>query len=240
MGLTIHYKLSTQRPWSAEKVREWLEIMADYARLIGCASVGAVVPAHQEMEVTKRFHKVGRNYSARYIPIHAEEGWVLIIDVGEGCQPLALALCKYPSEWVCQHGHSMRRWYPTHISGEWQFGWFCKTQFAGKHGPAHFVRCHKSVVSLLDFCRKAGLDVAVQDEAGYWEKRDEAELMRVVCTSEAMLAAFGGLLKDKVETRPGRTITSPIFDYANFEHLEQEGWARFGDRFEALRKCLAP
>jgi hypothetical protein len=240
MGLTINYKLSTQKPWSSENVRDWLEIMADYARLIGCVSVGPVVSAQNEMEVTKRFHKVGRKYSTRFIPIHAKEGWVLIIDVGEGCQPLALGLCKYPCQWCCQHGHSMRRWYSTNISSEWQFGWFCKTQFAGKHGPAHFVRCHKSVISLLDFCRKAGLDVAVQDEAGYWEQRDEAELMKVVRTNEALLAAFGGLLKDMAETRRGRKISSLIFDYANFEHLEHEGWERFGNRFELLQRCLRP
>ena len=240
MGLTINYRLSTQKPWSSDNVREWLEIMADYARCIGCASVGPVVPAHKVSEVTKRFHKVGRNYSMRYIPIHPEKGWVLVIDVGEGCQPLALSLCKYPGMWRCAHGHSMFRWYATDFTPEWQFGWFCKTQFAGKHGPAHFIRCHKSVISLLDFCRKAGLDVTVRDEAGYWEKRDERELRDVLRRSEAMLAAFGGLLKDMTDSRRERKIMSPIFDYANFEHLEHEGWEHFGKFFAPLQKCARP
>ena len=80
MGLTIHYKLSTHKPWSSEDVREWLEIMADYARHIGCASVGPVVPAQKERDVTNRMHKVGRNHTTRYIPIPAEEGSVLLID----------------------------------------------------------------------------------------------------------------------------------------------------------------
>ena len=48
--------------------------MADYARHIGYASVGQVVPAHNEMDVIQRMHKVGRKYSARFIPIHAKEG----------------------------------------------------------------------------------------------------------------------------------------------------------------------
>ena len=45
MGITIHYQLSTQKKWTDENVREWLEIMADYARHLGCANVGPVVPA---------------------------------------------------------------------------------------------------------------------------------------------------------------------------------------------------
>ena len=161
----------------------------------------------------------------------------MIIDVGDGCQPLALSLCKYPGLWRCAHGHSSFRWYSTEITREWQFSWFCKTQFAGKHGPAHFVRCHKSVISLLDFSRKAGLEVTVKDEAGYWEKRDEAELMETLRRSEAMLAAFGGLLKDMTAKTRDREIKSPIFDYANFEHLEHEGWERFGKFFAPLQKC---
>ena len=52
-----------------------------------------------------------------------------------------------------------------------------------------------------------------------------------------MLAAFGGLLKDMTEKPGDREIKSPIFDYANFEHLEHEGWERFGKFFAPLQKC---
>jgi hypothetical protein len=240
MGLTISYKLSTREPWTSEGVCGRLEILSDYARHLGCVNVSPVIPASEQAEITDKLHTVGRGHARRYVPIRAAEGWVVVIDVGNGCQPLALGLCKYPSEWRCQHGHSWPRWHPTNISDEWQFSWFCKTQFSGKHGLAHFVRCHKSVISLLDFCRKAGLDVTVRDETGYWEQRGGTELIKVVRTSEALLAAFGGLLKDVAETRCGRKIASPIFDYANFEHLEHGGWERFGNRFELLRRCLMP
>ena len=236
MGITIHYRLATQQEWTDERVREWLEIVADYARHLGCASVGPVVPAYQLADVTAKLHKVGRDHTRRFVPINPTSGSVVAIDVGEGCQPLALALCKYPARWRCHHGRSMQRWHPTKISREWQFGWFCKTQFAGQHGAAHFLRCHKTVISLLEFCRKAGLDVTVQDEAGYWEQRDEAALAKSLRKSEALMAAFGGLMKDMADTPGGQTIASPIFDYANFEHLEQEGWECFGSHFEKLRK----
>jgi hypothetical protein len=237
MGLTIHYKLSTRELWKSEGVCGRLEILSDYARYLGCANVSAVVPASKQPEVTDKLHTVGRSQEKRHVPIHADEGWVVMIDVGDGCEPLALGLCKYPSRWRCQHGHSMRRWHPTNISSEWQFSWFCKTQFAGKYGPAHFIRCHKSVISLFDFCRKAGLDVTVRDEAGYWEQRDEGELIKTVRKNEALLAAFGGLLKDMTDSPRGRRVKSPIFDYANFEHLEHEGWERFGKFFAPLQNC---
>ncbi len=237
MGLIIHYQLSTQKSWSAENVREWLEIVADYARYLGCESVGKIEHAKMRPDVTEVWFEKATKLQPK--SAYAEDGWLITIHTGAGCEPTILGLCKYPRWRSAWNGH---RWadVPSGLPTGWTFSWFCKTQFAGKHGPAHFARCHKSVISLLDFCRKAGLEVAVRDEAGYWEKRDEAELTEVVRRNEALLAAFGGLLKDTVETRPGRKITSPIFDYANFEHLEQEGWERFGNRFEALRKCLTP
>jgi len=240
MGITIHYRLSTQQEWTDDNVREWLEIMADCAQHLGCANVGSVVPAHKLGDVTTKLHQVGRGHTRRFVPINPDSGSAVMIDVGDGCQELALALCKYPAMWRCHHGRSMQRWHPTKISREWQFSWFCKTQFAGQHGAAHFLRCHKTVISLLDFCKKSGVEVDVKDEAHFWEQRDEAALAENLRRSEAMMAAFGGLLKDMADTPDGATITSPIFDYANFEHLEQEGWAQFGSHFETLRKCATP
>ena len=130
--------------------------------------------------------------------------------------------------------------YPTKISGEWQLGWFCKTQYAGRHGEAHFIRCHKTIISLLDFCRKAGLNVTVQDEAGYWDDRNDVALLKSLRTSEALLAAFGGLLKDMTGKLADRKVESPIFDYPNFEHLEHEGWERFGKLLALLEKAAPP
>ena len=49
------------------------------------------------------------------------------------------------------------------------------------------------------------------------------------------MAAFGGSLKDMAEAIGDRTIKSSIFDYANFEHLEHEGWQRYGLSLAPLR-----
>ena len=236
MGLTIHYKLSTQKEWSSEAVRGWLEIVGDYARHLRCKSVSAIQNAVMRPDVTEvRFEKATKLQPKS---AYAEDGWLITVHTGDGCQPTMLGLCKYPRTRLGWTGH---KWadVPSGLPRGWTLSWFCKTQFAGQHGPAHFLHCHKSVISLLDFCRKAGLEVSVRDEAGYWEQRDESELLTTLRRSEAMLAALGGLLKDTVDTGGGQMITSPIFDYANFEHLEHEGWERFGGHFAALKKGLS-
>jgi len=234
MGLTIHYQLSTQSDWTEEEVFARWEIIGDYARHLGCDNVGDVLPAHKRQDVTDKLHRIGRGLDVRWVAIHARVGWILPIEIGKGCEPFMLALCRYPGRWQCQHGHSMKRWHPTKISADWQFSWFCKTQFAGQFGLAHFLRCHKTVISLLDFCRKAGLDVTVQDESDFWEDRNEQRLIKSIQQNEALMAAFGGLIKDTVEKKRGHKVHSPIFDYHNFEHLEHEGRRRFGKMFTAL------
>ncbi len=236
MGLTIHYQLDTQADWTDEEVRARLEVLGDYARHLGCDNVGEVLPAHKRQDVTDKLHQIGRGLDVRWVAIHAHGGWILPIEIGAGCEPFMLALCCYPSRWKCRHGRSMHRWHPTKISANWQFSWFCKTQFAGRHGLAHVIRCHKTVISLLDFCRKAGLDVAVRDESDYWADRDETRLVKTIKRNEALMAAFGGLIKDVAEKKRGHTVRSPIFDYYHFEHLEHEGWQRFGDVFSSMFK----
>jgi hypothetical protein len=234
MGLTINYKLSAREDWPSAKVRQWLEIIADYARHLGCESVGDIQDAVMRPDVTEvRFEKAAKLQKKS---AYAEEGWLITIQTGDGCEPLILGLCKYPQSRSAWNGHRSTA-VPSGLPHGWTFAWFCKTQFAGKHGPAHFVRCHKSVISLLDFSRKAGLDVTVQDEAGYWENRDEGALLTVLRRNEAMLAAFGGLLKDMTDKTRGPKIKSPIFEYADFEHLEHEGWERFGKYFAPFKNC---
>ena len=42
-----------------------------------------------------------------------------------------------------------------------------------EYGGIHnFVRCHKSIVALLDFADKLGVLKSVYDLGGYWETRD--------------------------------------------------------------------
>jgi hypothetical protein len=96
---------------------------------------------------------------------------------------------------------------------------FCKTQYASGHGLDHFLRCHLSVVRLLDHAKELGILASVNDEGGFWEKRDVKALAQQVGEWNQSMAAFVGQLKDMF----GGDFKAPITKYPDFEHLEAKG-----------------
>ena len=36
----------------------------------------------------------------------------------------------------------------------------------------NFLRCHVSIIAILDFAKQIGFEVKVNNEGGFWEKRD--------------------------------------------------------------------
>ncbi len=93
------------------------------------------------------------------------------------------------------------------------------------------------MISLLDFWRRLGVGVEVNDEGGYWESRSVEKLREELRGYDRLVAAMSGVLKD---AGGGLPVQSPIFDYANFERLEHEGWQEFGGDMERLREGLRP
>jgi hypothetical protein len=61
-----------------------------------------------------------------------------------------------------------------------------------------------------------GLRVRVSDEGKYWELRDREALVRELQSYNELIAGFGGELKDAY----GASVSGPIFQFGNFEHLE--------------------
>ena len=99
---------------------------------------------------------------------------------------------------------------------------FCKTQYASAHGDDHLLRCHGSLVALLDAAVELGFDVDVHDETGYWQSRDPRQLAESVAGMNRLVARFAGALTDAVRDAGGdsRTITGAIFEHPDFERLE--------------------
>jgi hypothetical protein len=107
----------------------------------------------------------------------------------------------------------------------WWWRAFCKTQYASapQHGGVeNFVRCHVALVRLLDRAAELGLTIKVLDEGKYWDDRSGELLMREIGQWNELIAGFGGKLKDAL---PG-SVSGPIFEFPNFEHLEARGAAR--------------
>ena len=135
---------------------------------------------------------------------------------GEGCESSNFGLCEYPAE--VETGEGMWR---TGIAG-WRWHSFCKTEYSSNPdcgGVPHFLQCHLTVIALLDRAKKLHCLGKVDDEGGFWEKRDMQALVRQVGTSNEMLAAFGGLLKDL----SGEGTEMAIGQFPDFEKLEALG-----------------
>ena len=110
---------------------------------------------------------------------------------------------------------------PPSLAPEWFWHHCCKTQYASVVSWDHLIRCHLSLVALLDYAIERGIDVVVRDEGHYWETRDTASLVSEVDYMNKVVAALAGRLGDAIE-RTGHTVGAPIFEHREFEHLEME------------------
>jgi hypothetical protein len=111
--------------------------------------------------------------------------------------------------------------------GGWSWRSFCKTQYASDPaygGVVNFLRCHISVIALLDRIRLlGGCGVRVRDEGEYGGcggKYNPDELVKQVVSYNELVASVAGTLKDSCY---GELISSPILGFSNFEQLEFRG-----------------
>ena len=234
MGLTIHYKLSVTKNLSSAVVCELAERTALYARKIRCAEVGEVLRADGDEKLAPLFVQVGKPEDCCFGNVAPKRGWLVEVWPGEGCESATFGLCQYPRRIPFRAGSVS-----TGFEGGWLLKGFCKTQYAGEHGWEHFLKCHRQIISLLDFWRDLGVSVEVTDEGEYWETRSVEKLKSKLQQYDGLIAAMGGMLKDLPGESGGNLkVESPIFDYAHFERLEHEGRQEFGSQVEQLRKTV--
>lgn len=138
---------------------------------------------------------------------------------------------------------------PTKLAG-WRWRSFCKTQYASDPqcgGVPNFLRCHISVVTLLDRMAKLpGLKTTVDDEGKYgpsvysddWKEAHDAgrkptyrrhkgqynpaALAKEVGEWNTMVAGFAGALSDAL-AGTGINLEAPIKDFQDFERLAFTG-----------------
>lgn len=212
MGLTIHYKFSVTKHLASAVVRELADRTALYARKIGCAEVSETLRATSDEKLAPLFAQVGKPEDCCFGHVALKRGWLVEVWPGEGCESALFGLCQYPRRVLSRTGN---------VSIGYEDGWllkgFCKTQYAGEHGWEHFLKCHRQIISLLDFWRELGVMVEVTDEGEYWETRSEEKLRNKLQQYDGLVAAVGGMLKDMPNDSGGSlSVESPIFDYANF------------------------
>jgi hypothetical protein len=138
---------------------------------------------------------------------------------------------------------------PTGKSG-WSWGSFCKTQYASDPecgGAPNFLRCHISVITLLERIKKLpGIRVKIKDEGKYGPscystdyeeayaagrkptyrrhkgKYDPKALAKEVGGWNEMIAAMAGAFNDAAKAA-GQSVVSPITSFPDFESLEFRG-----------------
>jgi hypothetical protein len=197
-----------------------------YSRELGCADVSKPLYPFQVPGYSELFVRVN---DSCFGGVPARAGWLVEVWPGEGCESAHFGLCQYPRQAPYQLPNGRTGWTSTGYRRGWLFKGSCKTQYASEHGWDHFLRCHKMILSILNFWREMGVSVEVRDEGGYWETGSEEKLRAALDGYNGLIAALAGAFKDAGEAlgKPG-AIESPIFARADFERLEARGWRELG------------
>ncbi len=233
MGLTIHYQLHSDTR-SAKEARRLVEELRKRALDLPFAEVGEVVELKGD---ACQFDRYGQDHPHRWLLVQAGQyverehihysvmpKHVVAFSAwpGEGCEEANFGLCIYPGVLDITDPRTGRaRKLRTGLKG-WCWSSFCKTQYASNAeagGVPNFLRCHLSVVRMLDHAKKLSILAKVSDEGDYWEKRDIKALAQEVGEWNEMIAAQAGQLKDLL----GDKVEAPITQFPDFEHLEARG-----------------
>ena len=249
MGLTIHYQLKAKGTEAA--ARKLVETLHQAAHDLPFKEVGDVVDLKgdqcdydsrdkddplrwlliQAQGSVSLSHLPGESeYSSRRVSptrLIAFTAWP-----GEGCEESNFGLCQYPAEIIDPRHGKLK----TKLSG-WRFSAFCKSQYSSDPqcgGVPNFLRCHLTVIAMLDRAKHLGCLDSVSDEGGFWEQRNIEALVKKIGSRNEMIAAFGGRLKDVL----GDGVEMPIAEYPNFERLELAGQQQLPPGIEQLARLI--
>ena len=253
MGLTIHYSFKTRG--SARHARNLIASLHQAAQDLSFRELGGVVElsgkdcdfSQRDRDDPLRWMLCQAEGSVRVKDTHRAvagqtgDSWLSVSPSrfigfrawpGEGCEESNFGLCRYPREIFSPSFGTLK----TKLPG-WRWSSFCKTQYASDPncgGLANFLRCHLTVVALLDQARELGCLDEVRDEGGFWRKRDVPALANEIGSWNQMLAAFGGKLKDLL----GDGLQVAIAEYPNFEQLEAAGQSKLPPEIETLARLI--
>src|SRR6185295_16872175 len=133
------------------------------------------------------------------------------VNAGDRCETASFGLAWVPP--ADEDGYSLHD--QPYV---WHWHAVPKTQYASVLGDDHLIRCHTSLVALLDKAAELGFDVTVRDETHYWETRDTNVLLSEVREMNRIVAHFAGNFHDAL--REHGHVGGAIFDHPDFEELE--------------------
>ena len=126
--------------------------------------------------------------------------------------------------------------------GQWSS--FCKTQYANDPrcgGWNNFAKAHLSVCAILEHLKGLGFEIGVNDEGGFWEKRDIAALAKTIGEWDTFIAGMAGVMKDVAE-KHGMGGESAMSGRPDFERLEAQahGDAKIADVLKKMGQVMKP
>jgi hypothetical protein len=249
MGLTLHYKLKAKGTDAA--ARKLVAALHQAAHDLPFKELGEIVDVsgdacdydkrQKEDPIRWLLIQAQGSVSVKHLPGESEYSARRVSPLrmiaftawpGEGCEESNFGLCQFPAKIIDPRHGNLK----TKLSG-WRWSSFCKTQYASDPncgGVPNFLRCHLTVIALLDKAKQLGCLDEVSDEGEFWEKRDLEQLVKEIGSWNEMLAAFGGKLKDVL----GGGVEMPISEYPNFESLELAGQKQLPPGIEQLARLI--
>lgn len=238
MGLTIHYELRAPATESESKVFERLSVLRRTATQLPFACVSDLA-TFSETELTRPWPMEGLAFrrlkdvvdvAARSVREHlygrhvgaADDAWPRP-DVPDwfATQAIGFAIAPGPGSEPAAFGLATVR--PVSTT-DWSWQSWCKTQYASNYGEENFLRCHESLIALLDAAQELGFGVEVHDETGYWDSRDKDALLARVTEMNRIIARFAGAFVDQTRAAGADSseVHGAIFEHPDFERLESE------------------
>jgi len=249
MGLTIHYSLKAIG--SEAQARKLIEQLHQKARDLPFKEVGELVDLsggqcdfdQRDKEDPLRWLLIQAQGSVSLAQLPGESEYssrrvsptrliAFTAWPGEGCEESNFGLCQYPAA-IMDPRHGKLK---TKLSG-WCWKSFVKTQYSSDPrcgGVQNFLRCHLTVMAMLDKAKQLGCLDEVSDEGGFWEQRNVEALVKEIGSWNEMIAAFGGRLKDVL----GDGVEMPIAEFPNFEQLELAGQSQLPPQIEQLAQLI--
>jgi len=209
VALTIHYELCSDTP-SIRQARKLVEQLRQRALDLPLTTMSDVVdlsgencdPSRRDLDDPFRWLLV---QTVQHIQ-HGDQRYNVIPTrlfafctwPADGCEEANFGLCRYPKFIEIQDPRTSEpRRISTGLTG-WHWSSFCKTQHASNAdfgGVQNFLKCHWSVITILDHAKALGILREVNDQGGYWTNRDMMALAQEVEEWNQMIAGRGGLFR---------------------------------------------
>lgn len=225
MGVTIHYAMRTDLTYRRE-IRRMVDGVRKCALDLPFLRVGEIKefaegdppPTNPEDEWLRLQADAHIEVEGRYYIVPAKHTVAFTIWPGYGCEVANFGFSRFPGY---LHPRGQRR-ISTGIKG-WNWSSYCETQYASNPqfgGVRNFLRCHLSLVRVLDFLQKLRLcHVEVRDDSGYWKQRNVAALAQNIGDWNSFVDGITNELRNTADGS-GFDIETAIIRFPNYQRLE--------------------